>query len=57
MRKENVKDTDHPTVYNRLRRYEFSCSICPPHRAENAGRRPKRGTQKARHKNHRRAAK
>lgn len=53
MKQENARNTDNPTVYNRLRRYDLSCSACPPHRSENAGRKPKFGVKKARRKNHR----
>jgi len=57
MRQETFRNTENPTVYNRLRRYDLSCSICPPHQNENAGRKPKHGVKKARHKNHRRISK
>lgn len=40
---------------NRLRERErcLKCSLCPPHRGENAGRRAKRGAKMPRYKNKR----
>lgn len=39
------------SVDRKERRDALSCPLCPPHRVENAGRRPKHGEKKPRYKN------
>lgn len=46
------KETDNPSVYNKIRRRELSCPICPPHKVENHGRWVKHGKQKPKYKDH-----
>ena len=38
------------TVDKKIRRKLLSCSLCPPNRKENAGRRPKHGEKKPKYK-------
>lgn len=53
--KTKLKKTDNPREYKiSKRRVSLSCDICPPHRGENAGRKPKYGAQKPKSKNKRR---
>lgn len=36
--KEEIDSTNNSTVFNRLKRYGLNCSLCKPHRGENANR-------------------
>jgi hypothetical protein len=52
---QQLKDATDSRTYKRVKlAVDLSCSLCPPHRVENAGRWVKRGAQKPRHKNKRR---
>lgn len=52
--KSKSKKTDNPREYKLLMREEnLSCSRCPPHRVENAGRKPKHGEKKPKKKDKR----
>jgi hypothetical protein len=48
LRQENLKNTDNPTVWNRLARYRLNCAICPPHKNENQKCHKKHGVRKPR---------
>lgn len=51
-RKMNAVELETPKEYARKKAAKnLSCDICPPHRGENAGRKPKRGAQKPKSKN------
>lgn len=46
---EEYRTTDHPTVYNRLRRiFTLVCAYCRPHRYENLSTVRKHGVRKKR---------
>ena len=48
---QQLKEADDSRTYKRVKRVvDLSCSLCPPHRVENAGRWVKRGAQKPRRK-------
>lgn len=51
--KTKLKSESNPTVYNRLNRVKLRCAICPPHKGENASRKPKHGVKKSKNKDHR----
>lgn len=51
--KDILKTTDNPTVYNRAKRQEFRCPLCPPNKCENAKRHSKHGNKKPKKKNKR----
>jgi len=52
--KERLDETDDARTYKMVKReIDLSCSFCPPHQFENAGRKPKYGTRKSRKKNKR----
>jgi hypothetical protein len=52
---QQLKEENDSRTYKRVKRVvDLSCSFCPPHRNENAGRWVKRGAQKPRNKNKRR---
>ena len=44
---KEAKRTSNPTVYNRARRRELSCPLCPPNRGENKRLHKKHGVQKS----------
>lgn len=41
------------TVVNRESRQRLKCPVCPPNKGENSKRKPKHGSKKPRHKDHR----
>lgn len=51
--KERLKSETNPTIYNRLKRYNLKCSICPPNGGENTKRKGKHGKTKPKYKNKR----
>lgn len=48
---DECTEPTNPTVDNRIRRKQLSCSLCPPNRVENASRKAKHGPKKPKRKN------
>lgn len=51
-KKQELDSTANAAVYNKLKRQELNCPLCPPHRKENVTR-CKHGRTKPKYKNHR----
>jgi hypothetical protein len=45
--KAQLKKETNSTVYDRLKRLELSCPLCPPNKGENRKHRPKYGRKKS----------
>lgn len=49
--KKVIKETDNSREYKMFKKkIDLKCSLCPPHKMENASRRVKHGSKKPRYK-------